>query len=128
MNIIKVAAFTIRNNIGDEISLSESEMNDLPRQCRLVNPTKEDVLPDEPCAPWMLAVLTNRKIDAIKLIREKRGLGLKEAKDAVEYFAEKMFLFENEVVHMAKTSPKDSYAAVRANEVESYGGPNYRQG
>ena len=29
----------------------------------------------------------NRKIDAIKLLREQRGLGLKEAKHAVEVYA-----------------------------------------
>ena len=33
------------------------------------------------------AIRANRKIDAIKLLRQHRGLGLKEAKHAVEAYA-----------------------------------------
>jgi ribosomal protein L7/L12 len=33
---------------------------------------------------WLLALVGGNKIEAIKLVREHTGLGLKEAKDLVE--------------------------------------------
>ena len=113
MNIVRTTSFILRNAIGDELTLSESELADLPRQCSVVNPPKiGDTIKDEPSAPWMIFALTGKKIDAIKLLREKRGLGLKEAKDAVEGFIAKLTQIENNVVETAKDTPtKNSYVS-----------------
>ncbi|MFO0829409.1 MAG: ribosomal protein L7/L12 [Phycisphaerales bacterium] len=55
----------------------------------MTSPTHRDYLPDEPREIQDL-IYRSAKIEAIKEIRASRGLGLKEAKDAVEDLERRM--------------------------------------
>jgi hypothetical protein len=60
---------------------SGRDLTQPPRYPRLMTRVGDERIDDEEIREL---IRQNRKIDAIKLVRERTGLGLKEAKDAVE--------------------------------------------
>jgi len=68
------------NSEGEVFTISEAEFIELRNLVREPNTSFPQYVITE--------IRAGRKIDAIKALRELRGLGLKEAKDAVEKWAD----------------------------------------
>lgn len=69
----EVKSYLISNSTGS-VELTTKELEDLKTEIGLTD------------TDWKVLAIKDRKIDAIKCLRQQHGLGLKEAKDAVEAF------------------------------------------
>lgn len=86
-NVTRSTVFTVQNRFGEELTLdagdAQTVRDSLVRE--LGQTGNKEGVPSG--LRWMAAALEGRKIDAIKLLREKyspSSIGLKEAKDIVE--------------------------------------------
>lgn len=100
-NVTRSTIFTIQNRFGEEMTLdagdAQTVRDSLVRE--LGQTGNSSAVSSE--NRWMAAALEGRKIDAIKLLREKHGpsnLGLKEAKDVVEAFLSSLGGTENQLL------------------------------
>jgi len=100
-----VTTFLLTNARGDSLSLETYEVEDLRRDLGASSPVFNGAGIPMGCkssAEWMLLALQGKPIDAIKALRAKQTLGLKEAKDTVELFLARLSNIEADLVDDAR--------------------------